>query len=181
MASSKVALSLNILWAKILKILGYSLEIILLIGLIVYISSGMIDAAITCIVFMAIFSLLLITSAKINQRIIRFKKYTELISLENTTSLDLIALKTSQSIDFVKKDIQTMIDKKFFAKAYINKDTNEIIISKESKKESSTKTPVSNQSTIKAVTPVSCNCCGAMNEIVKGEITNCEYCGSPLR
>ncbi len=177
MTSSKVALSLNILWSRILTVVGYCLIGFALIGFIANISKLTVGVFIFCAILIMISLLLIIPAAKIKQRIARFKKYTELISMENTTSLDLIALKTSQSIDFVKKDMQTMIDKKFFVKAYINKDTNEIIISKESK----TKAPISNQSTTKEVTPVSCNCCGAMNEIIRGEITNCEYCGSPLK
>ena len=176
MASSKVAVSFNAVCGKILSFLGYCIEAFLLIGLIAYISMGENVAAVVCLLFMAIFSLFIITGIKIKRAIKRFNKYFALIS-NNTTSIDIIAMQTSQSVDFVRKDLQKMIDKKFFVQTYIDNNTNEIVVSGEN----SAAKPVSHQPPNAEMTAISCANCGAVNQIVKGGSANCEYCGSPMK
>jgi len=177
MSSSKTAVSLSSIGGKILSVLGYLLEALFLICLIVYISERMLDASITFIILMALCSLLIIAGAKIKHRILRFHKYSTIISVHNITSLDLIALETSHSIDFIKKDLQSMINKGFFINAYIDYNTNTIIMSGEA----TTVMPIPPQPVNTEKTAISCRNCGAMNEITKGELANCAYCGSPLK
>ena len=77
--------------------------------------------------------------------------------------IDNIASATQIPYEIVKKDLQEMINKKYFTHAYINESTRELIVK---------------QYTVPAAT-ITCSCCGA-NNLVVGNIGECEYCGSKL-
>lgn len=114
---------------------------------------------------------------KNKKRIQRFNKYMSIISLENQTSLENISSFCSQSIDFVTNDLQTMINKKFFTNAYINKNTNKFVIKNKN-------IIVENNTSKKAekleIRVVTCKNCGASNNITSTSTVECEFCGSAL-
>jgi uncharacterized paraquat-inducible protein A len=84
-----------------------------------------------------------------------------------------------QSLDFVMKDIQKMIDKKYFLNAYIDMRTNEIVLQR--KNVQAEFVPPSAVNTPVEMATVSCRSCGAVNSIQKGAAAECEFCGSPLK
>lgn len=178
MNSTKPRITAGIILGKLLSIIGYGWIGFWTIGLIV----GLSDAELKyqgiyfiIVVFMMLLGLILIIPGlKIKRRIKRFRNYVALISAKRLTSLDLIANSMNQSVDFVRKDIQKMIDSKYFKDAYINRDTNEIIIAHAySQAADRPQSAVEMQS-------VTCSGCGAANTKPKSEAANCEYCGSPL-
>jgi hypothetical protein len=127
---------------------------------------------------------LVLNGIKIKRRHRRFKKYIGLITVENQTSLENIASSTMQSLDFVTKDIQKMIDKRLFLNAHIDRKTNEIVLQRrntmaEAELAASAHAEAVNKP-VEMVT-VTCRGCGAVNSVKKGTAAECEFCGSPLR
>ncbi len=181
--SNKTKVVASTILGKILSIIGYAIIIFYLIGFIAIISdSSSLDGAdigilfAMFILFFGIGFLFIIPGYKIKKRIKRFKTYVNIISSEGITSIDILAIKTSQSVDYVRRDLQKMIDKKYFPNAYIDRDNNEIVIGsidKESYKQ---------KESLAFIDPISVQCasCGATNKKENGTTSTCEYCGSPI-
>lgn len=180
MISSNTALTIYIIKGKILSIIGYFLELFLLTGVIVYVSTADIIPAIVVIIFMILSSLLVINGRKIKHSIIRFKQYKTLLLNNKITSLDIIALKTSRSIDLVRQDIILMIDKKLLGSAFIDDDNNEIVINELSNDMNNMSKYLSIQNNKEVVT-IKCNNCGAVIETYSNNPAKCEYCGSVMK
>ncbi|MDR3597617.1 hypothetical protein [Clostridium sp.] len=132
------------------------------------------------LIFLVIGTLLIVYGIKTKKRIQRFKKYVSIMSLENETSLENIANSCSQSLDFVTKDLQIMINQKFFINAYIDKNTNAIIL--ERKYATYTQDTVKKADTVESnkSKAVTCKNCGASNNITIGTVAECEFCGSAI-
>jgi hypothetical protein len=96
-----------------------------------------------------------------------------LISAHHTTSLDNIAAATGQTVDFVRKDLQNMINRRFFAHAVIDPDTNQIIIGAQMAPEQG-----AGPAQLEAFT---CPGCGATGQKPRGAPGNCDYCGSAIK
>lgn len=175
MNTSKGAVTAYSILGKILSLIGYIGFLFFLIGGAALISEGDSDSFIVCLVLMAVFFFLIIKGSQMKRRIKRFRRYISLISKERITSLVGIASRTSRPIDFVKKDLQKMIDKKFFFDAYLDLQRDEIIINNQNSTVSEVYQPV--QTKIETET-VKCPGCGAANARQKGKFINCEYCGS---
>jgi 26S proteasome regulatory complex component, contains PCI domain len=175
--SSKAAIITSVVIGKISSIVGYAFAFIFGLPLIMG-AFHEVGAAIVAIVFIAISVALILNGIKIKKRNRRFKKYVGLISVENQTSLENIASSTMQSLDFVTRDIQKMIDKKFFLNAYIDKETNEIVLQRRNTEGKFA--PAAANAPVEMIT-VTCKGCGAVNSIPKGSVAECEFCGSPLK
>ncbi|MCL2812760.1 MAG: hypothetical protein FWD25_12845 [Clostridia bacterium] len=115
--------------------------------------------------------------AQIKRRTNRFRHYVSLVSLQNMISLDDIANSTSKPVDFIKKDLQKMIRKRYFSNAVLDLATNRIIICPST-------LPVSPLARTWAVSPpeyevFQCLGCGAKGKKQKGLVGYCDFCGSP--
>lgn len=120
-------------------------------------------------------ALLLIFGIKAKNRSKRFRQYVALISGEHMTSLQNLAGATSQPLDFVRKDLQKMIDKKFFKNASLNLNTDELVFG------NLEETPLTQATEKTARKTLNCPGCGAVNPSkANGSNSNCEYCGTPL-
>lgn len=183
MNTSKAAVVASAILGKLLSIIGYCGALFFLIGIIVFLSDFDPAPFIVCVIFMIGFILLIIKGSQIKRRIKRFKRYVSLISTQHMTSLDNIAASTSQSIDFVRNDLQKMIDKKFFANASINMSTNEIIIGgMMASAPVSASAPQQAQTAIQSETEMfTCSGCGASGTKAKGVLGSCDYCGSTVK
>lgn|GEM_PF-5180152 len=67
-------------------------------------------------------------------KIRRFGKYVDLIYEQNMVSLEQIATTTNRSLNFIRKDLQDMIDWGCFNSAAINKETDEIVVGEEAER-----------------------------------------------
>ena len=78
-----------------------------------------------------------------------------------------------------------MIKKQFFANAYIDYNSNCIIINGRKAQSNMTSSSaneipqIDNQ--IPRMVTVKCEGCGATNAIQKGTVGECEYCGTPIK
>jgi len=181
MNTSKVAVVANVALGKIASIIGYINGPIALMMIIVPIFDSTPDAAtvmISGVVWLAISVFFIIKGSQIKRRIKRFKRYVSLISTQQMTLIENLAASTSQSIDFVRNDLQKMIDKKFFANATIDMAANEIIIGGRTV---SSPSPVSAQSQATRQSELemfTCAGCGAAGTKSKGVPVSCDYCGA---
>lgn len=180
--SSKAAVVTSVIIGKISSIFGYAIAFIFVISLL----GGAfhdVGSIIIVLVFLCIAAALILNGIKIKRRYKRFKKYIGLISVENQTSLDDIANSTMQSVDFVTKDIQSMIDKKFFLNAQIDRAANQIVLQKRTVQQQFASAAAGNSAdnAPAEMITVTCKNCGAINSIQKGTPAECEFCGSPLK
>lgn len=177
--TSRSAIVVHRIMGILASVVGYFVDFIFGITLLF---GKLKDAAsiIVLLIFLVIGTLLIIYGIKTKRRIQRFKKYVSIMSLENETSLENIANSCSQSLDFVTKDLQTMINQKFFTNAYIDKNTNTIIL--ERKNTAYTHDTVKKADAVKPNNSkaVTCKNCGASNNITIGTVAECEFCGSVI-
>lgn len=182
---SKSKIMMAIIKGKIASILGWIFAIFWLIGLIaISTSSPAGDAAagtIICLIFIAISIPFILYGRKVKYSIKRFRRYVDIIITGNETNIDNIAGTIMRPVDFVISDLQDMINKKYFANAYIDRGTHEIVIN--NRKENINSFQVqdeSNEAEDTNIQIVECKCCGAKNRVSSGSSGICEYCGSSL-
>jgi len=175
MKTSKAAVAVSFIQGKIFSVTGWFFAVIMLLGFSGFMmelaeeGTTSLDGVIVVIVLFILSILAILKGIQIKRRIKRFKKYVSLISMQRMTSIGALAVNTEKTPDFVKKDLQKMIDKKFFVHASINIQANEIII------HGLPQMPQMN------VTSAVCGRCGATGRVTEGQINECEYCGSVLQ
>lgn len=139
------------------------------------------DVVITFYIIFFIGILLIALSIKRHKLINNFKTYVKILSEDSTGSIDNIATVLNVSTDKVRKELQLMIDKKYFANAYVNFETNRIIFPSSnveiSENVGQNKTTDEHYKS-KDYISISCKNCGGMNTVIKGQVGECEYCGS---
>ncbi|MCL2628808.1 MAG: hypothetical protein FWD44_08980, partial [Oscillospiraceae bacterium] len=73
---------------------------------------------------------LIFLGIQVMRRVKRLRRYFALVTTQNMYSLDELAANTYKPVEFVRKDLQEMIDKGYIYYASINVTTNKLIISK---------------------------------------------------
>jgi len=181
MNKSKVAVAASAAGGKILSVLGYLFGITMLLGVLIALldNSSDMDPGITVGVMLfweAACVFAVIKGRQIKHRIKRYKQYVALISAQQMTALENLAASTGQSVDFVRKDLQTMIGKRFFVNATIDMAANEIVIGRGNKgaQAASAGVAVAQEEQER----YSCAGCGASGAKPKGRAAQCDYCGS---
>ena len=184
MNTSKVAIVTSAVFGKVASITGYFFAAVFILILVLGLFDNSQEILGVWMLIPLAFSIFLITKGyKIKQRLKRFKRYVSLISTQHMSSLENIAVSTAQSADFVKKDMQKMIDKKFFVNAVIDEAAKEIVIggktaSAPASVSVSRQTQTTEQSELEKYT---CSGCGASGTKPKGTLSICEYCGSTVK
>lgn len=131
------------------------------------------------IVFLAGGLLLRRKTDKVNKTAVTYKKYIDLVINQNYRSIDAIASAVGLPYDKVVMDLQNMIDMGYLKKAYINMGSRIIEFIQPIQQ---TPAPATGQSRPSEQTvPVRCPDCGAKNVAVAGKVTECEYCGNPIK
>lgn len=143
---------------------------------------------IMCIVFDVISIALIMASRKRKKLIAEFKKYVSILSTDPSGSIANLAAAEGTSQDVVKANLELMIKRKYFVNAYINQETNCIIIggnrnqvptSASAGQMGDNVSKTSGESKVPLI-PVTCKCCGGMNKVAKGSVSECDFCGSPI-
>jgi len=183
--SSKATVIANKIVGKILSIIGYAVGSIFLLIFIIGITDQTMTASektpalILCITFIITALLLIRKGANIKHTIHRFNKYVRLISEEHMNYIGKIAESTLQSVDFVKNDLQKLIDKKYFVNAYIDANLNEIIIGH--RYDQSSQENIQSNLSSAEYESIRCSGCGAVTSVPIGTSAVCEYCGAQLK
>ncbi|GKX67678.1 hypothetical protein [Inconstantimicrobium mannanitabidum] len=112
----------------------------------------------------------------------KLKKYIAIIINNNQTSIDNIAAAVPISYEEAVKDLQKMIDNGYFEGAYIDVSNREIVLTNKKTKQNDFTSNVQMDGTANElqVKVVVCKSCGGNNKVVRGQVCECEYCGSLL-
>lgn len=179
--NSKPAIIISTIGGKISSIVGWAttvfFSLIIIFGMGGPDEVGKTEGLILSFIFVVIGIVLIRFGIKTKKRIKRFKKYISIISMENTNSLENIAAATSQSVDFVINDIKVMINKRYFASAYIDLNYKKIIFKNKPMKADEN---INKETASVEYVTVTCNGCGAVNKLIKKQQGECEFCGSPI-
>jgi len=170
--ASRGRIFLSAALGKISSVIGYSLAFFGLFGFIYEITEdgeAFFIGFSLFIVLLGVFFILM--GVRIKRRIRRFRRYVTLISVKDMVSLDNIAVATSRPVDFVRRDLQKMIDKRFFKDATIDYVRNEINIGQRPAQEMA---HVGQSQTV----VFSCSGCGATGTKTEGVPNSCGYCGT---
>jgi len=185
MDSSKVALAGSAAIGKVASVIGYILGSFAAIAVIVMItdedlgSDAMLGFVIILAVLVPISAFCIAKGIQVKRRIRRFRKYVSLISLNHMTALENLAASTNTSVDFVRKDLAKMINKRFFTNASIDNAANEIVIGSISMGPFSPMQVQAGANPQPVETVVfKCEGCGATGSKPRGAVGVCEYCGS---
>ena len=150
--------------------------------------SNGISFLVTCLIIDAIGIALILFSRKRSKLIKEFKNFVGYISEDPSGSIANLASAMGTSQDVVKNNLELMIKRKYFVNARIDLGKNCIVIgsgakSTQQKVQQSNTTGAAaaavNMPKIQYVT-VTCKCCGGINKIVKGNVAECDFCGSPI-
>jgi len=171
---------------KVQTIAGYICAALFLLALLIYIFDSDTEVTtgdyIVASSFLAISVLLIIKGIGNSRRISRFKWYLILIYEQRLTSLEEIAERSSKTVEFVKKDLQKMIDMHFFIDLVIDATADRIALvggtAAYSRFNSTYQQILSD--TGADMEPYTCPWCGAPGLISKNGIGMCEYCNNPI-
>lgn len=197
MNNSKVAIAVNKTISLLQMLGGIFLVFIFGICTIMYLSdkeyaseSG-VDFLIFCLVLDALGVWLIVLSRKKKKLIKEFKKYVTVISNDVNGYIPDIAASLGTSEDVVINNLELMIKKNFFANAFIDRNSNCIVIA--NKQSAQANNSVSNvftnaQASTSSAAPVAvemvtvkCKGCGGINTVQKGAIGECDFCGSAIK
>lgn len=188
MNQSKTSVALYGIFGTIKSIVGYGVAIFSILGLLGFLiseepaGSDHTGGIIMALFFLAFGTYFIISGAKLKRLIKRFKRYVGYISHDHMMSFQDLAFATRQTTEFVIKDIQMMIDKKFFVNAWLDLNRGEIILGNNShSKDFNVDIQSQNQSATKKMDVVQCSGCGASNTVEVGKVTRCEFCDTALR
>lgn len=144
-----------------------------------------------CLVLDALGVWLIVLSRKKTKLIKEFKKYVAVVSSDPDGYIPDIAASLGTSEYVVKKNLELMITKKYFANAFIDQNQNCIIIASKQNNTVSTAPQPQTHATAYASSPVTskaiemmtvkCKGCGGINTIQKGTIGECDFCGSSIK
>lgn len=164
---------------KLIGGLGIASYCIAALGLLVCITDGFTGEDVVMILFFGVAGFTLRKVAKkIKTEAEDVKQYLSIIINGNVRQLDTIASTTGKSYDVVHKDVKKMIDKGYLKSAYIDEGLREVVLPNNTPAPQTAATETVNATPVQSKI-VACSCCGA-NNIIYGEMGECEYCGSPL-
>ena len=111
----------------------------------------------------------------------RYKKYIDLVVNKSMTSIEYIAAEVGVPYNKAVDDLRKMVSARYFPGAHVSIPRKELYFSQpqhpqavwdQRNKETKAERPSDKV--------VSCTGCGANNKVPAGQLTECEYCGSPL-
>jgi len=181
MKKSKAVVVANAALGTLMRVIGFAGAVLFFAVSISLAIEPDLWGAIVGFVFTAIAVAFFFRGVKIECMIKRFRTYILLISNQNMTLLSSLAAATNQTVDFVRSDLQKMINRKFFFDARIDDDALEIKIGglRQAATEKSAQAAV-NQTAQAQWETVKCAGCGATASKPSGGKGICEYCGSPI-
>ncbi len=190
MASNSIDSAINKVKAKgtIQRVFGYIMAIFN--GFFVFVgcvASGFKEASdVTLVIFFSAVTvvgvLLIIKGNKKFKLIKTFYAYSARLATDPKKSIDLLASATGTTVAIATKNINDMIEFGFFPNCYLDEQCNKLVFPASPQPQASfvfTPTPTAATQTTKYIT-VQCKGCGAINRIISGTVSECEFCGSQI-
>jgi len=198
MNTSRVVITAKGLIGKICSIAGWIWAIIMAIAMIILIADGGVftDAteAVIGIILMGMFTapavVLIMIGHNIKQRIRRFRNYVSVLSSrDGSAHIEELALAVTKPAVFVLREVNSMINQRYFANATINPATGVVTINRQdnpyahppimgmpSAGTGVNMSPVPPQPAI--IESFTCTGCSAVGSRQKGSHGECDYCGT---
>ncbi len=174
---------------RLISIFGWISVAFAGIGILAYLPEGITKDDVYMALFFLIAGIVLVLLGRNTAKNAeKFKKYISIIVNHEETSIDNIAMAMPTSYEKAKEDLQKMINRGYFADAYINDADREIVlpsmeqsyvVKAEVNVRTNTEVNIRTNTEIEMVV-VSCKGCGANNKIEKGTVGECQFCGSPI-
>lgn len=178
--------SIGQLFGIISSMLGYTFGAMTVLLIISELTDGVpseypffIDFAAYLVMF-AIWGCFISIGKRMKKKTKRLHQYEDLIYYNNVRSLEEIAASTNQSINFVKHDLQTMINKKYFKNMVIDMELGEIVIGNIPQMQGTAISYGAVATDPVETLTIKCQSCGAVNSKESNTPSVCEYCGSPI-
>lgn len=189
MTHSKVTIAVSKMISLIQLLSGAALLFLFGICTIVYFTDPeyAADLGIGGLILMLIFDAagicLIVFSRKRSKLIQQFKNYVAVVSSSPNGHIPDIAASLETSEDVVKKNLELMIKKKYFANAFIDYNSNCIVVNKQNAAQSRQLSGANVQAAFHGseMVTVKCKGCGGINTLPKGAVGECDYCGSPIK
>lgn len=144
---------------------------------------GVFAALIFCLIIILVGVALIVFSRMRRKLINDFKTYVRVLSKDPEGSISRLATSLSISESEVKENLRKMIEKQYFSNAYIDQERNRVVIKGSQNNFARNGAQVSSSTaSSKKVEYVSmvCKNCGGANKIIRGKVSECDYCGSPI-
>ena len=143
-----------------------------------------VGAIVVCILIIALGVFLIKRGADGKKLVESFHEYVRILSGDPENKLSNLAEGTNQPVQTVKKNLQSMIKKKFFTDARIDEENGRLVLGENTfgmlnKKVSDT--IAANEPVDVELVTVTCSACGGKSNIPVGRSCPCEYCGTILR
>ena len=196
MQTSDCRIFIHTLLSKIEFFLGIVIALIFFCATIYAIPTGFIIEEFPAFIFLLVMdafaAFLIIHSRGNNKLLTNIKLYSAALASDPTSSIPNLAATMNTSEDVVRHNLQKMISQKYVTNMvisetsdYISFPNSEPVSSDDSADEvfkfkpgkDTEDTPMDSIE----VCTVTCQGCGAVNTCPKGQITECEYCGSPIQ
>lgn len=107
-----------------------------------------------------------------------FFDYIVRLERDPSKSIDLLAASTGTTVEKTTKNLTEMVSLGFFRNAYLDANSNRVVLRE------TMNAPVSQAMHVSAPSvryvAVHCRGCGAPNKIIAGTVGECEYCGSQI-
>lgn len=171
------AILLSKLSAFVQLVLGVFIVFIFGMAGFFYLVGGGLDLiTLIIVILLVLLGVWLIRLSNKRRRLIRlFRQYAPMLSNDPLRSLDNIATLTGHPLEQIKADVEQMVHRRFFGSAYVNLDTNCLVLASQDPAPA----PASGAQAAAQHT-VHCPGCGAVNQIVPGGPMECEFCGTKL-
>jgi hypothetical protein len=118
-----------------------------------------------------------------------FYIYERILAKDQAGSIDKLASCLGISANKTKSNLELMIKYKFFAEAILDHESNRVILPVQSNQDTGeeyteiekeeTKYQVPRNEKVKYIS-ITCKNCGGVNQVLKGQVQECEFCGSPI-
>lgn len=189
--TSRVVITAKALGGKICSIIGWIYAVILVLAVIGLVAEGIFDiyTFIALILFTAPAVALIVIGIRIKQRIQRFRNYVAVLSTKGGSAhVEELAMAVTKPPIFVAREVNSMINQRYFANATINPATGVVAINSQFDANAYTQPvmgmPVASMTmpTAPAQLPViesfTCKGCSAVGSKQKGFHGECDYCGT---
>jgi RNase P subunit RPR2 len=179
MKKSKLALIGAILKSKVQAILGWTLMMFFVAGISIELSADAPDpfGVVMSLVCLAVGVLLLVFSFRTKNLVARFRLYVNVLSKQSSMSIYELAMTLGETENRVMSALQAMIDRRFFASAYIDKKQKRLVFPLMEEKAQQIR---EEQEALPHVI-ATCSICGAEARVPVGKHCNCMYCDNLIQ
>ena len=185
MKQSKTAIVVSQIIEKLQLAGGILLTIVFGLPAIMCMTDGYTKISIVIVMYIiAIIGVILIVFSRKRHNLIKsFRIYVSYLSVNPTGLIEDLAEDLGISQNIIKNNLTIMIDRKYFANAYIDKTENRIVFPSSSIVDTSSdyNQSINQDNSNSEFVVVNCKSCGGINRILKGRTCQCDYCGSYIK